>query len=158
MIKNSPYNDIILYAKGWYQRKDLFEDLNHLIEQVYGWRPETKKDTAMRMLCVLDSICESLRTDGQVLNEYRWYTSHSRFEGEIEHLVTFYNITREVAIIRIVLSILLGITHNEIQLNKPVFGKKHYFRLGHIGNDYPISMTYAEMNKIASKFFDKFNS
>ena len=58
-----------------------------------------------------------------------------------------------MAIICLVLSILLEIERGEVELRKPVYGKKCHFRLGGMCEKYPISMTYASMNKIAEKAF-----
>lgn len=41
----------------------------------------------------------------------------------------------------------------EIILKRPHYGKKEHFRLGNMVRDYPISMTYAEMNRIAKRTF-----
>ena len=62
MITNYKYKDIILYAKGWYERKDIVEDLSYLFSQIYGWNPSecdgeyTTTCVANYMLLILDDL------------------------------------------------------------------------------------------------------
>lgn len=154
MIVNFTFNDIVLYSKGWYERKgNVVDDLGYLLSQVYGYYPVEEGEVAMYMLAVLDRLYEELREDGVRLDEMRWYASHKRFENEIRYRVSFYGYSRDMAIIYLVLSILQGLDRSEIVLNKPVYGKKCHFRMGGLFNKFPISMTYAEMNRIAERAF-----
>lgn len=155
MIRNFTYNNIVLYAKGWYESNDLIDDLAYLIDEVYAWCPISEDEVAMYMLNVLDTLYEALENDGRELRSVRWYRSHCLFEEGIRHQMSIYDISRSKATILLVLSILQGLTRDEIELRKPVYGKKCHFRMGGIGEKFPISMTYTEMNKIASKMFDK---
>ena len=60
-----------------------------------------------------------------------------------------------MSVILVVHSILQRLGTNEIKLNPPVYGKKEHFRMGQFFGEYPISMTYTEMNRIARKVFEK---
>lgn len=157
MVRNFIFNDIILYAKGWYERsEDICDDLGYLIDEIYGWCPIEESEVAMYMLNVLDTLYEELAKDGQELSiGTRWYNSHRLFESEVRHRMDLYGCTRDRAIISIVLCVLQDLTRDEIELRKPVYGKKCHFRMGQlIGGKFPISMTYTTMNKVASKMFD----
>lgn len=158
MIRNFTYNDIVLYAKGWYERSDnICDDLGYLLDEIYGWCPIEEDEVARYMLHVLDSLYDELQKDGvDIRLNGRWYGSHKRFEEEVRHRMVMYKQTRDKAIIYLVLSILQELTKDEIELKKPVYGKKCHFRMGQLfGGRFPISMTYTTMNKVASKMFDR---
>jgi len=156
MITNYKYNDIILYAKGWYAKNDVIDDLAYLFAQIYGWNPVwiakskngAESDIARFMLMVLDDLKEN--------NIHIRYTcdKFALLIDEIKCKQTMYNITFDMATIFVVLSVLLEISSKDIKLNPPHFGKKEYFRLGRLGKEYPKSMTYTSMNKIAQKAFN----
>lgn len=158
MIRNFIFNDIVLYSKGWYERSDnICEDLGYLLDEIYGWCPIREEEVAMYMLHVLDKLYDELQKDGvDIRLNGRWYGSHKRFEEEVRHRMVMYKQTRDKAIIYLVLSILQELSRDEIELKKPVYGKKCHFRMGQlVGGKFPISMTYTTMNKVASKMFDR---
>ena len=158
MIENFTYNDIVLYSKGWYQRSEnICDDLGYLISQVYAYYPTKEDEVSMYMLIVLDRLYEELENDGQDASiNGRWYRSHRMFEQEIRHRMHLYEWSRDMAIISLVLCILQGLSKDEIELKKPVYGKKCHFRMGQLfGGKFPVSMTYTTMNKIADKAFNK---
>lgn len=156
-IKDYTFNDIILYAKGWYKGTDnICEDLGYFFSKIYWVNNPNEKHISILMLKVLDDIYVKLglnRNPGQVAG--KWLTTHTQFENEVNRLMYLYTCSRELAIIYAVLGVLHSMTCDEIELKPPVFGKKERFRLGCIGYDYPISQTYKEMNRIAQKFFAK---
>jgi hypothetical protein len=67
----------------------------------------------------------------------------------------FYNLDRDGATIQAVLNVLHTLSSEEIKLKRPVYSKKFPFRLGCYFTKYPISMTYAEMNRKAIKMFSE---
>ena len=153
-ITNFRFNDIVLYAKGWYQRTDnIFEDIKKCIEEdnYYNvWNKMSERDICSVMLKCLDNIYEYL--DDNDKKNGRWLYKHSAFLDKIEHNMKFWGNTYEEAIVYTILSILGELSVDEIELKKPKYGKGRR-RLGGMFNDYPISMTYKEMNKIAQKTF-----
>ena len=145
MIENFRYNDIILYAKGWYKRTDIVKDLAYLFRQVYGWADENEHDIAYKMLRVIDRINEELKD-----TNYR-QVNLQRFYGEVhDHYVCLYNVSFDMGIILWSMSQMLGLDKEYIKLNPPHYGKKEHFRM-----DGKPSMTYAEMNRLANKMFNK---
>lgn len=157
-IENFIFNNIVLYSKGWYQsyKGDMIDDLGYLISKIYDVDVHllNEKEVSHYMLLALDNLCEEMNIQfGQ--NRCRWYSSHARFEEEVEHRMHLYEVSRERAIILTILSVFQGLSVDEIKLNCPHYGKKEHFRLGRIGEKYPISMTYKEMNSIAEKMFKK---
>jgi hypothetical protein len=150
-IKDFPFNDIVLYSKGWYERGDIVEDLTYLLSEVYGWSPKGEDQVARMMMRVLDRVYKDLDVPRDCCG--RWYDTHSAFEDEVDKRMHFYNITRGIAIIQLVMSILLSLTKDEIELKAPHYGKHEHFRMGSIGAKNPISMTYKEMNNRAKKAF-----
>ncbi len=155
-IENFIFNDIVLYSKGWYQspKGDMIDDLSYLISKIYGVYSLNEKEVSRYMLIALDELCENMNIQFGY-NQNRWYSLHARFEEEVEHRMHFYEVTRERAIILIVLGVFQSLSRDEIKLNCPHYGKKEHFRLGRIGEKYPISMTYKHMNSIAEKMFKK---
>ena len=156
-IKNYTFNDIILYAKGWYKGTDnICEDLGYFFKKIYWVSNCNEGHIAMLMLRLLDDVHNRLslpRNPECVAG--KWLTTHIQFESEVRRLMALYDYTRDMAIIHAVLGVLHSITRDEIELNPPTFSKKERFRLGCIGYSYPISQTYKEMNRIARQFFEK---
>ena len=144
MIENFTYNDIILYSKGWYKRTDIVKDLAYLFRQIYGWADENEHDIAYKMLGVIDRINEELKdTNYRQVNLQRLY-------GEVhDHYVSLYNVSFERGIILWSMSQMMQLGVEHIKLNPPHYGKKEHFRM-----DGKPSMTYAEMNRFASKVFN----
>lgn len=145
MIVNSPYNDIILYCKGWYYKNNnLYEDLGYLFSKIYGWVPKEESELAPMMLRVLDKI----NTERE-----RKITLYD-FYNEVQRRINIYEVSENRAIILYVRAELQGLSMDEIKLNAPHYGKKEYFRMGTLfGEIPPISMTYTEMNRRAQKMF-----
>ena len=154
MIKDFTFNDIVLYAKGWYERsEDIVADLGYLLSKIYAWTPTREHDVAMMMLRVLDKLYIELELSRNTCP--KWYASHFQYEEEIEHRMSLYECSRDKAIITLVLCILQGLERTEIELNPPHYGKKEHFRMGCLFGKNPISMTYKEMNKRAEQMFKK---
>ena len=155
MITNFKYNDIVLYAKGWYQRSNnIVNDLDYLFSKIYGWTHPVEYDVADRMLRALSRLYEEAGVYSGTKVPYSWLVEHYLFEEEVRRRIILYKCSREKAIILVVLSILQELDRDQIKLNKPHYGKKEHFRMGSLFGAYPISMTYKEMNRIASKMFD----
>ena len=154
MITNFTFNDIVLYAKGWYQRSEkICEDLDYLFSKIYGWTSPREEEVSHRMMIVLDRLYEAAEVTPKKC-PWGWYMSHASFEEEIRKRMSLYNnCSRDMAIILTVLSVLQGLSKDEIKLNRPHYGKKEHFRMGSLFGDNPISMTYTEMNNRAAKMF-----
>jgi hypothetical protein len=154
LVKNFEFNDIVLYAKGWYERsEDIVADLGYLLSKIYAWTPTKEHDVALMMLRVLHQLYLELNLPRHAYA--KWYASHFQYEEEIEHRMSLYGYSRDKAIITFVLCILQGLERTEIELNPPHYGKKEHFRMGCLFGKYPISMTYKEMNKRAQQVFKK---
>lgn len=156
-IENFTFNDIVLYAKGWYKGSgDICEDLGYFFSKVYWVYNKDEAHIAMLMLRLLDNIYNKLQLNRNPEHiAGKWLATHIQFECEILRLMNLYDYNRHQAIIHAVLGVLHSMTRDEIKLNPPTFGKKERFRLGCIGVEYPISQTYKEMNRIAKKYFEK---
>lgn len=156
-IKDYTFNDIVLYAKGWYKGTDnICEDLGYFFKRVYWVSNCSEAHIAMLMLRLLDDVYNKLslpRNPECVAG--KWRTTHIQFESEVRRLMALYGYNRDIAIIYAVLDVLHSMTKDEIELNPPKFGKKERFRLGCIGRSYPISQTYKEMNRIVRQHFEK---
>ena len=149
MIKNFPYNDIILYAKGWYKRTDVVSDLGYLFGKVYGWVSGSEHEIANMMLKVVDMINDELKDE--IKNT--WYAKKplSSFYSEVhDHYVCLYNVSFDMGVILWCLSRMLELEAKHIELIPPHYGKGEHFRM-----EGKPSMTYAEMNRIAKRMFDK---
>jgi hypothetical protein len=148
-IENFTYNDIVLYAKGWYEKTDLYEDLGYLLSKIYGWTPKRDDELAYFMLDILERIYEA--QDKKFSSGY--LCSFASFWTEANRYADIYECTYNRAIILLVLGRLQGLTKNEIKLNPPHYGKKEHFRMGCLIGKNPISMTYTEMNRRAQQMF-----
>jgi len=153
-IVNFTYNDIVLYAKGWYERNDnICEDLDYLFSKIYGWTSPREDEVSHRMMIVLDRLYEAADVTKKDC-PYCWYMSHALFEEEVRKRMSLYkDCSRDMAIIYTVISVLQGLSKDEIKLNPPHYGKKEYFRMGSLCGKNPISMTYTEMNRRAQQMF-----
>lgn len=155
MIENFIYNDIVLYCKGWYQTPEgdtMLDDLGYLFGKIYAWTPKTEEEIAHFMMRVLDKLYDE---QGIRFDSESWINNFSGFYREVKRNIRIYNCSFDMAIILVVHSILQRLDTNEIKLNPPVYGKKEHFRMGQFFGEYPISMTYTEMNRIARKVFGK---
>lgn len=153
MIENFAFNDLVLYAKGWYKRTDLLSDLGYIFGNIYAWVPTTEEEIARLMLMAIDELYTQLgmKFDSQHYGRYR--NSFSAFYDEIGRRMKLYNLSFNMAIILFGLSIFAGLERSLLKLNPPHFGKKEHFRLGMMLGEYPISQTYTEMNRIVNNFF-----
>lgn len=153
MIENFIYNDIVLYCKGWYQTPKgdtMLDDLGYLFGKIYAWVPKTEEEIAHFMMRVLDKLYDEkgIRFDSE-----SWINNFSGFYGEVKRNMRMYNCSFDMAIIWVVHAILQRLGRKEIKLNRPVYGKKEHFRMGQFFGEYPISMTYKEMNNRAIEAF-----
>lgn len=152
MIENFVFNDIVLYAKGWYKKSgDIVKDLGYLFSKIYAWEPTTEAEISAFMLMVLDKVydekCIMFKADSCL-------HCFSGFYNSIKKRMALYDISFDRAIILEVLGILQAMPRDEIKLKAPHYGKKEHFRMGRLFGEYPISMTYTEMNKIAQRTFN----
>lgn len=143
------YNDIVLYAKGWYEKIDLYEDLGYLLSKIYGCTPKREDELAYFMLDILERIYEA--QDKKFSSGYLY--SFASFWNEVNRYSDIYECTYNRAIILLVLSRLHELSKEEIKLNPPHFGKKEHFRMGMLFGEWPKSMTYKEMNNRVAKLF-----
>lgn len=152
MITNFTYNDIVLYCKGWYQREGntMLQDLGYLFSQIYAWTPTKESEVAHMMMVALDRLCEEM--EGSI-SPYRFYNKHALFMEEVQKRMRLYDQSMDMAIIYLVRSVFQGLSKDEIKLRCPHYGRKEYFRMGSLFGKFPISMTYAEMNRMAKKAF-----
>ena len=156
-IENFLYNDIVLYAKGWYRSKgnETWKDLAYFFGEIYAWTPQCESEVSLLMLKILEKLYIEFELDRNPEKICgKWYASPFTLEQEIRKTMIFYNCNRDNATIIVVLEVLMNMSNDEIKLNKPVYSKKNPFRLGGAFTNYPVSMTYSEMNRIASKYFD----
>ena len=116
------YNDVVLYAKGWYERKDLFKDLGHIFEEIYGWEPK-KHDVVWMMWRILDKVCEHLDP-----GEKTYYSTFADVDQKVSNDMFIYDCDRETAIVYFVLGVLQGLDKTQIEVGRPVYGKEKYFR------------------------------
>lgn len=154
MIENFLYNDVVLYAKGWLEHKGntTEENLAYIFEQIYGWSSTNTDELSMFMLKVLDSLVEKIGDTKHWSGA--WISDHFHFEQEIRRRMSIHECSRGFAIILLVLAVLQGLSQEEIKLNRYIYGKGKYFRMGNTFGTNPISLTYTEMNNRAKKMFN----
>lgn len=155
-IENFLYNDIVLYSKGWYRSKEniVWKDLAYFFSKIYAFPPKNESEVAMLMLLVLEKIHQNLELDRNPEKvPARWLSTPYRLEQEIRRIMLLYDYDRDRATIQAVLNVLNTLSIEEIKLKRPVYSKKFPFRMGGCFTKYPISMTYAEMNKKAIEMF-----
>lgn len=155
-IKDFLYADIVLYAKGWYRSKEniVWKDLAYFFSKIYAFPPKTESEVALLMLLVLEKLHKELNLDRDPEKVPACLLSTPyRLEQEIRKIMWFHDWNRDRATIQAVLNVLHALSSKEIKLKRPVYSKKFPFRLGGYFTKYPISMTYAEMNRKAIKMF-----
>jgi hypothetical protein len=155
MITNFVYNDIVLYAKGWYEKSDnILDDLGYLFSKIYAWTPKSDEEVAHFMLITIDALYEELGIAFSTNSYGRYNNSFASFYDEINRRARIYNVSFNMSIILWAMSKLAEIDKTKIKLNAPKYGKKEHFRMGRMfGGKYPISMTYTEMNRRAKQIF-----
>ena len=145
------YSDVVLYAKHWYERNDLIEDLGYIFSKIFGWTPDREHEIAEMMLMVLDAFYEKVGIQLNGKEDGFWNNSFQSFYRAIRERATFYNISYDRAVIKHVLSILSRSPREaltKLHIKPPHYGKKEHFRM-----DGKPSMTYKEMNRIAKETF-----
>ena len=146
------YNDIVLYSKHWYEHSDdIVDDLGYIFSKIYAFTPKTEHAVARMMLQALDCLYKELDIPNDCPG--RWYNTHFLFEDEVDTRMSILNVSRDMAVILLVLNIFSTLSKEEIRLNCPVYGKKEHFRMGSMFGHSNLSMTYKEMNRIAKQTF-----
>ena len=151
-IENFLYNDIVLYAKGWFCSKEniVWKDLSYFFSKIYAFPPKTESEVALLMLLVLGKIHQELNLDRNPEKVPAcWLSTPYRLEEEIRKSMLLHDFNRDRATIQVILNVLQTLSVKEIKLKRPVYSKKFPFRLDRT----PISMTYTEMNRRAMKMF-----
>lgn len=155
-IENFIYNNIVLYSKGWFCSKEdiVWKDLAYFFSEIYAFPPKNESEVALLMLLVLEKLHKelNLHRDPEKVPAC-WLSTPYRLEQEIRRIMLLYDFGRDRATIQAVLHVLHKLSTEEIKLKRPVYSKKFPFRMGGCFTKYPISMTYAEMNRKAIKMF-----
>ena len=128
------------------------DDLGYLFGKIYAWTPKSEGDISHFMLRVLDELYSEKHLTFENGAYMRCFSS---FMGEIRKDMKLYDVSFDMAVILEVMSILSKLSREEIKLIPPHYGKKEHFRLGCLLGKYPISMTYAEMNRRAQEAFKR---
>ena len=148
-IENFRFNDVVLYAKGWYEHTDNFmKDLEKYIRMNNNyWYPSEMSDIDIMsyMLKALDIVYEHCTPEE--LKNYFLCHSHAVFLEKVRHNQAIYNVSFEHAACFIVYSILQGLSIEQIKLNAPRYDKKHRYGGGFFSKKSTHGMTYKEMYK-----------
>ena len=148
-IENFRFNDVVLYAKGWYEHSDNFmKDLEKYIrmnEDYYYPKEMSDIDIMNYMLKALDIVYE--HCDAEDLKCGHLYHSHASFLERVRHMQNFYGDTFEKAVCLIVYGILQGLSKTQISLNPPCYDKKHRCGGGLFNKKEKQGITYKEMYK-----------
>lgn len=140
------YNDLILYAKGWYASKGVIcEDLQHIFSKHYVGVTSSSFDISNRLIRVMDELNKKLPNP--------LCKSYTQFFNDIYYRCQVLDLSFEDSIIKTILDYLFNLTSADFPLTPPSFSKKSYFRLGSYFKKYPQSMTYTEMNRIVKQSF-----
>lgn len=146
-IENFRFNDVVLYAKGWYEHSDDFmRDLEKYIRLNDDyWYPKemTDIDIMNYMLKALDIVYEHCTPEE--LKCRFLYHSHGAFLERVRYKQRFYDLTFEQAVCRLVYSILQGLERSQIKLNDPKYDKRHRYGGGLFSTGPKLGMTYKEM-------------
>lgn len=159
-IENYEWNDVILYAKGCYERSgNVFADIAECIKRNtdrYLIIPETeerlKEFAVYWMLVILDDLHSKFN-----VNENSggfWLYGHHNLYSTVLNRQSLFNLTYEEAVCWCVLEVLMMLDREKVKLNRPVY-KRGERRIGRLGGNYPISMTYKHMNDMAKRMFEQ---
>ncbi len=158
-VKNFEWNDLLLTAKGWYESTgSLTTDFAIAIErnENRSIRIGNKNDSLyvakILMNVVMPSLWEVLPKE-EIVNRC-WLHRSDDFYNEVSNKMHFFDVSFADAVILAGHNILCNCVElRHITFNKPVYWKGRR-RLVHGSSRNPKSMTYKEMNAIASRFFD----
>ena len=146
-ITNFRFNDVVLYAKGWYEHTENFmKDLEKYIRMNNDyWYPKEMSDTDIMnyMLKALDIVYA--HCDAEELKNHFLYHSHGAFLERVRYKQSFFNVSFEYAACLIVYGILQGLDRSQIELNAPRYDKKHRYGGGLFSKKSTHGMTYKEM-------------
>lgn len=166
-IENFEWNDLVLYSKGWYENyatneEEFFQEIEKVIKlnDNRSYYKNMSRGDIMRMLFNAHTqICNNLEEYERTSQHWSatpqtFYTNVSNF---IRRAKMYYNqeVSMDYAAARVIISTMSELTREQCELKKPVYGKGR-LRIGSMfGNPRPISLTYRQMNREASKIFDK---
>jgi hypothetical protein len=148
-ITNFRFNDVVLYAKGWYESSgNLLKDLEKYIKRNEDyWYPKTmsRREVMNYMLKALDELYQYLSKEE--LTSPHYCHSHFTFITKVEYYERLYKIDFEEAVCMVVYSILQNLDRTQIILNPPKYDKHHKYGGGLFGKKKQ-GMTYKEMNRL----------
>lgn len=160
-IENYEWNDVILYAKGWYKKSgNVFADVAECIKRntnrcirVPKREDDLKSFAVYWLLKILDDLHEKFNVDEK--SGQFWLYGHHNLYSEVIKRQSFFELTYEEAVCWCVLNVLMELNRYQVKLNPPVY-KRGERRLGNnlSKDEYPISMTYKHMNDIAKRIFE----
>ena len=158
-IENYEWNDVILYAKGWYERSgNVFADIAECIKRNanrYIIIPKTeerlKEFAVYWLLFVLDDLHSKFNVDEH--SEGFWLYGYHNFYSKVLNRQSFFELTHEEAVCWCVLEVFMMLDSKKVKLNRPVY-KRGERRIGSLSGNHPISMTYKHMNDIAKRIFE----
>lgn len=146
-IENFRFNDVVLYAKGWYEHsEDFMKDLDKYIrmnENYYYPRKMSEIDIMDYMLIALDIVYRHCTPEELKYNCL--YHSHAVFLEKVRRNQAIYKVNFEHAVCLIVYSILQGLSTEQIKLNAPRYDKRHRYGGGLFSRGPKHGMTYKEM-------------
>lgn len=150
-IKNFPFNAVMLAARNWYSADkdeslvDFFIRLIRLDDNYYIYKGNANEAKTL-CLVLLDKLAEEFRKRGRQC----WWDSYTTYNEGIWRKEHLYGATNAEAHILFVFDVLMHIDPEEIEIIKPVYGKG-YPRMKPVET----GMTYAEMQRMADRIFDK---
>lgn len=146
-IENFRFNDVVLYAKGWYEHsEDFMKDLDKYIrmnENYYYPSKMSDIDIMNYMLQALDIVYEHC-TPEELKCNYLCH-SHAVFLERVRRDQDIYKVSFEHAVCIIVYSILQSLDCVQIKLNPPRYDKRHRHGGGLFSRGPKHGMTYKEM-------------
>lgn len=163
-IENFEWNDLVLFSKGWYENDantedEFFKCVENVIKlnENRSFEKNMHRDDIMNMMFNVHTQILNHLTDEEKKSPY-WCATPKYFydavKGWIRRSKMYYNedISFDYASARVILDIMSDMTKDQIEMKKPVYGKGR-LRIGKIDNKDPMSISYKQMNKMATEFF-----
>ena len=154
-ITNFTYNNLVLYAKGWYQTSDdIYDDIAYLLSEVYGWKSNDKDEIAMLTLKAVDNLYVLMDIKFDTAWTGRFNNSFASFLSAIQKEMNRNpDLSFNDACIKWTINIFRMLTIHEIKLNPPHYGENEHFKMGLYMGKPTTDWTYEQMNKFAQESF-----
>lgn len=156
-----PYDNFILWCKGWYQFVDkdkgkTYQDflingammsINLDAKNILGWEIKNNNDLLQILLINFNRYNDWCKTHG-----YHYLDIRTFFINFYENKQR-YNLNDTASVICTIKSFFVGVYKDNLNLDKPIYNRKLY-KYGFVGTHWKNGITYKSYNNLVKEIFN----